>query len=56
MTCNNIFSHERLEFCRWLEGLLAVPNLLLTGRKRGKEVLLEINYLDHFIKCLMDKI
>jgi hypothetical protein len=34
MTCNNIFSHEGLDFGRWLEGLLAVLKRLLTGRKK----------------------
>jgi hypothetical protein len=31
MTFNNIFSHEELDFGKCLEGLLAVPKLLLTG-------------------------
>jgi hypothetical protein len=33
MNCNNIFSHEALDFNQWHEGLLAVPKRLLTGRK-----------------------
>jgi hypothetical protein len=34
MTCNNIFSHEGLDFGKWLEGLLAVPKRLLAVPKR----------------------
>jgi hypothetical protein len=34
MTCNNIFSHEGLDFGKWLEGLLSVPKRLLTGWKK----------------------
>jgi hypothetical protein len=33
MTCNNIFSHEGLDFGNWLEGLLARPKRLLMRRK-----------------------
>jgi hypothetical protein len=34
MACNNIFSHEGLDFGKWLEELLAVPKRLLMGQKK----------------------
>jgi hypothetical protein len=56
MTCNNIFSHEGLDFGRWLEGLLAVPKRLLTGRKKRQRSSAWRRYHERFVKRLVDKV
>jgi hypothetical protein len=54
MTCNSVFSRERIDLSRWLERLLAVPKRLLKGRI--KEFLPEINYHERFVQRLVDKV
>jgi hypothetical protein len=49
MICQNIFSHEGLEFDKWLEGLL-------TRRKKRQKALLEINYYERFVKRLVESL
>jgi hypothetical protein len=56
MKCNNIFSHEGLDFGRWLEGLLDVPKRLLRGRKKRQRNSAWRRYHERFVKRLVDKV
>jgi hypothetical protein len=56
MICNNIFSHEGLDFGKWLEGLLAVPKRLLTGLKKRQRSSAGRRYHERLVKRLVDKV
>jgi hypothetical protein len=56
MTCNNIFSHEGLDFGKWLEGLLSVPKKLLQGSKKKQRSSAWRRYHERFVQRVADKI
>jgi hypothetical protein len=55
IVCNNMFSHEGLDFGKWLEGLLAVPKRLLTGWKKRQISSAWRRYHKRFVQRLVDK-